>query len=55
MPVGRPSALEQYRCHCIKAARDLRYPPEVAQRLKFAKSEREMSNIMKDARKGLIK
>ena len=52
---GMYTTLDQYRFHCIKAARDLRYPPEVITKIKAAKSEREISNIMKDARKGLIK
>ena len=42
------------RNQTIKAAQDLRYPKEVIEKLMVAKSEAEMSNIMKSARKGYI-
>lgn len=43
------------RRRTIRAAQDLGYPKEVIQKLMEAKTEREMSNIMKSARKGRIK
>lgn len=46
--------LEDYRFHCIKAARDFRYPKEAIDRIKKAKTEREISDIMKAARKGHV-
>ena len=52
---GRQNELDRYRFQCIKAARDLRYPPEAIERIKVAKSDREISNIMKDAIKGYIR
>lgn len=43
------------RRQTIRAAQDLGYSKEVIQKLMLATSEREMSNIMKSARKGQMK
>lgn len=48
---GSYNPFETYRINAIKAARDFRYPPEVILKLRMAKSEREISNIMTRARK----
>lgn len=42
--------IEKYRKFCIRAARDLFYPREIETRIRCAKTERQISNIMRYAR-----
>lgn len=48
---GRRNAVVDYRFQAIKIARDFRYPPEVIEKIKQAKTEKEISNILTRARK----
>ena len=52
---GRRDALTDYRIQAIKIARDFRYPREAIEKIKQAKTEREISNILTRARKGYIR
>ena len=46
----RNSELEFYRSRALSAARDFEYGTDVLKRLRNAKNEKEITNIMKEAR-----
>ena len=45
------AALRNYRKEAITAARELFYPPEVVTKIRLADTEREISDILMNARK----
>lgn len=44
------NSVEKYRRDAMEAAKDLRYGPEVVERIKNAKTDREIERIMITAR-----
>lgn len=50
---GTEYSLETYKNEAIKAAKGLYYGQRVINKIKAAKSETEITNIMADARKGI--
>ena len=48
--IQKMNELKKYKKEAIIAARELFYPPEVANKIKVAQSEAEVSNIMLNER-----